>query len=201
MSRRGQDDPTGLGLYANWSWSWPANRRVLYNRASADENGTPWDETRAAIRWQNGRYAGDVPDYKADAPPDALGSFIMLARGSRQALRAGLCRRPVSRALRAGGVSRRQRHASGRRHESRGDDLHRRARSPRRSGYVPVRRVDLPADRALPLLDEARQDDVASAVELFRRSPRSARERKGHPKRRSGARDARRAVTRKGRRW
>jgi formate dehydrogenase major subunit len=52
MARRGQEDPTGLGLYANWSWSWPANRRVLYNRASADADGNPWDETRAPIRWQ-----------------------------------------------------------------------------------------------------------------------------------------------------
>ena len=81
MARRGQDDPTGLGLHANWSWSWPANRRVLYNRASADANGKPWDETRAAIRWQGNRYVGDVPDFKADAPPDALGSFIMLPEG------------------------------------------------------------------------------------------------------------------------
>ena len=81
MARRGQEDPTGLGLYANWSWSWPANRRVLYNRASADANGNPWDETRAPIRWRGGRYTGDVADYKADAAPDELGSFIMLPEG------------------------------------------------------------------------------------------------------------------------
>ncbi len=83
MARRGQEDPTGLGLYANWSWSWPANRRILYNRASADASGAPWDETRAAIRWQpeRQRYAGDVADYRSDAPPTALGSFIMLPEG------------------------------------------------------------------------------------------------------------------------
>lgn len=81
MARRGQEDPTGLGLYASWSWSWPANRRVLYNRASADAEGNPWDETRAPIRWRGGRYTGDVPDYKADAAPDTLGSFIMLPEG------------------------------------------------------------------------------------------------------------------------
>ncbi len=81
MARRGQEDPTGLGLYANWSWSWPANRRVLYNRASADADGKPWDESRAPIRWQGGRYTGDVPDFKADAAPDSLGSFIMLPEG------------------------------------------------------------------------------------------------------------------------
>ena len=81
MARRGQEDPTGLGLYSNWSWSWPANRRILYNRASADANGTPWDDTRAPMRFRDGRYEGDVPDYKSDAPPDALGSFIMLPEG------------------------------------------------------------------------------------------------------------------------
>jgi formate dehydrogenase major subunit len=81
MARRGQEDPTGLGLYPNYSWSWPANRRVLYNRASADASGKPWDETRAPIRWENGRWKGDVPDYKADAAPEANGAFIMLPEG------------------------------------------------------------------------------------------------------------------------
>jgi formate dehydrogenase major subunit len=81
MARRGQEDPTGLGLYPNYSWSWPSNRRVLYNRASADGSGKPWDETRAPIRWENGRWKGDVPDYKADAAPEANGAFIMLPEG------------------------------------------------------------------------------------------------------------------------
>jgi formate dehydrogenase major subunit len=81
MARRGQDDPTGLGLYAGWSWSWPANRRILYNRASADADGKPWDPHRAPARWDGTRWNGDVPDYKADAPPSALGSFIMLPEG------------------------------------------------------------------------------------------------------------------------
>ena len=39
MQRRGTDDPSGLGIYPNWAWSWPANRRVLYNRASCDLGG------------------------------------------------------------------------------------------------------------------------------------------------------------------
>ncbi len=81
MARQGQDDSTGLGLFAEWSWSWPANRRVLYNRASADADGKPWDPLRAAIRWRDGRYVGDVPDFKSDAPPDANGAFIMLPEG------------------------------------------------------------------------------------------------------------------------
>jgi len=46
LARRGTEDPSGLGVYANWAWSWPANRRVLYNRASCDVSASPG--TRAA---------------------------------------------------------------------------------------------------------------------------------------------------------
>jgi formate dehydrogenase major subunit len=81
MARRGQEDPTGLGLYPNYSWSWPANRRVLYNRASLDAAGKPWDPRRAPIRWNGTRWSGDVPDYKGDAPPEAFSSFLMLPEG------------------------------------------------------------------------------------------------------------------------
>ncbi len=36
MARRGKNDPTGLGLYSEWAWCWPVNRRIIYNRASVD---------------------------------------------------------------------------------------------------------------------------------------------------------------------
>jgi len=81
MARRGQEDPTGLGFFPGWSWNWPANRRVLYNRASADSEGKPWDPTRSGIRWDGKKWVGDVPDTKADAPPDNYGAFIMLREG------------------------------------------------------------------------------------------------------------------------
>ena len=81
MSRRGQADPTGLGLYPQWAWSWPANRRILYNRASVDETGKPWDETRAPLKWDGVRWLGNVPDYKSDAEPGSLPAFIMLPEG------------------------------------------------------------------------------------------------------------------------
>ena len=42
-ARRGTEDPSGLGIYPNWGFSWPANRRVMYNRASCDLEGKPWD--------------------------------------------------------------------------------------------------------------------------------------------------------------
>jgi len=96
MNRRGQDDPTALGLFPNYAWSWPANRRILYNRASLDRNGKPWDATRAPIRWseQLGRWVGDAPDYKADSPPDKLSSFVMLPEGVAKFFAAELAEGP-----------------------------------------------------------------------------------------------------------
>ncbi len=81
MARRGQEDPTGLGLYAGWAWNWPANRRILYNRAAADAAGRPWDPTRPLLSWTGKGWTGDVPDYKAGAAPGSLGSFIMVPEG------------------------------------------------------------------------------------------------------------------------
>jgi formate dehydrogenase major subunit len=79
--RRNTADPTGLGMYPSWAFSWPANRRVMYNRASADAQGRPWDASRVGIRWNGQRWVGDVPDIKPDAPPGQFGAFIMLPEG------------------------------------------------------------------------------------------------------------------------
>ncbi len=79
--RNSVDDPNGLGMYHNWTFSWPANRRVMYNRASADAEGKPWDATRVGIKWNGEKWVGDVPDMKPDAPPGTFGAFIMLPEG------------------------------------------------------------------------------------------------------------------------
>jgi formate dehydrogenase major subunit len=85
IQRRNPDDPSGLGIHPNWGWSWPANRRVLYNRASCDVNGKPWDMDRRQVWWnaaQNKWVGNDVPDFKADsAPKDHMGPFIMNPEG------------------------------------------------------------------------------------------------------------------------
>jgi formate dehydrogenase major subunit len=55
-----------------WGWAWPANRRVLYNRASADPDGKPWSERKALVWWdaEKGKWTGhDVPDFVADRAP------------------------------------------------------------------------------------------------------------------------------------
>jgi formate dehydrogenase major subunit len=82
MARRGTDDPTGLGFFPNWAFSWPLNRRILYNRASADAAGQPWDPTRPGIRWNGTTWVGDVPDFPPTSPPDqGVGAFIMTGEG------------------------------------------------------------------------------------------------------------------------
>jgi formate dehydrogenase major subunit len=56
-----------------WGWAWPANRRILYNRASADPDGKPWSERKRYVWWdaENRKWAGeDVPDFMPDTPPD-----------------------------------------------------------------------------------------------------------------------------------
>jgi formate dehydrogenase major subunit len=56
-----------------WGWAWPANRRILYNRASADPDGKPWSERKALIWWDadNSKWIGhDVPDFVPGRPPD-----------------------------------------------------------------------------------------------------------------------------------
>ncbi len=62
MARRSKKDPTGLGLYPEWSWCWPVNRRIIYNRASVDEYGRPRNPKRPLIYWNGKKWVGDVPD-------------------------------------------------------------------------------------------------------------------------------------------
>ena len=58
---------------AEWGWTWPANRRVLYNRASADPQGRPWSERKALVWWDADKkeWTGhDTPDFEKTKPPD-----------------------------------------------------------------------------------------------------------------------------------
>jgi formate dehydrogenase major subunit len=84
-ARRDPSDPSNMGVHPGWGWSWPANRRVLYNRASCDVDGKPWDVTRRQVWWSDSaqKWVGnDVPDFKADSnPKDHMGPFIMNPEG------------------------------------------------------------------------------------------------------------------------
>jgi formate dehydrogenase major subunit len=98
--RRNPGDISAQGgtVSPEWAWAWPANRRILYNRASARPDGTPWSERKRYVWWndQDGRWDGyDVPDFPVDKRPDyrpapdaramdAIGGadpFIMMADG------------------------------------------------------------------------------------------------------------------------
>jgi len=67
------EDPEGGWVSPEWGWAWPANRRLLYSRASADPEGNPWSERKKYVWWdrEQGKWTGyDVPDFPADKPPD-----------------------------------------------------------------------------------------------------------------------------------
>jgi formate dehydrogenase major subunit len=77
----------GLGLFSNWAWAWPVNRRIVYNRCSISPDGvTPWpgDEKRVLIRWDEaaGSWVGDdVCDTGKTSPPEKAMPFIMRPEG------------------------------------------------------------------------------------------------------------------------
>lgn len=93
MARRDNTDPDETGAYSNWAFSWPANRRILYNRASADLDGKAWDPTRKLIEWDGEKWAGyDVPDIPPASNPRDVGPFIMNPEGQSRLFARGLLR-------------------------------------------------------------------------------------------------------------
>jgi formate dehydrogenase major subunit len=93
MARRDNTDTDGLGTYPNWTWAWPVNRRILYNRASADMEGKPWDPSRKILEWDGAKWVGgDVPDISPTAKPGDVGPFIMNAEGSARLFARALMR-------------------------------------------------------------------------------------------------------------
>ncbi len=105
MARRDKKDPSGLMLYPTWAWSWPVNRRIIYNRCSLDAQGQPWNPKKAMFKWDPGAKAWqnlDVPDFKWIDPAtkvhfgpeeSATAPFIMLPEGkSRIFVPAGACK-------------------------------------------------------------------------------------------------------------
>lgn len=90
--------PAGIGLYSKWTWCWPLNRRIVYNRASVDLDGKPWDPQHFVIKWDpalnngKGGWIGDVPD-GGWPPMNKEGSrypFIMRASGVAQCFGPGM---------------------------------------------------------------------------------------------------------------
>jgi formate dehydrogenase-N alpha subunit len=101
MARRDNTDthPAGIGLFSKWSWSWPVNRRIIYNRASVDLKGVPFDAKRWVMRWDaaanegKGDWVGDVVD-GGGAPSDRH-PFIMVPEGYGRLFGMGLADGPL----------------------------------------------------------------------------------------------------------
>ena len=91
-ARRDNSDPSGLGQTLNWGFAWPVNRRILYNRASADPSGKPWDPQRTVLKWLGDKWGGnDVPDMRPDAAPEQnVMPFIMTGEGVGRLFAVGL---------------------------------------------------------------------------------------------------------------
>jgi formate dehydrogenase-N alpha subunit len=90
--------PFDIELFPKWAWSWPVNRRIIYNRASVDLDGNPWEPNKPVIEWDASakKWIGDVPD--GGAPPMNQGGykpFIMLADGLSHLFGPGLADGPL----------------------------------------------------------------------------------------------------------
>jgi formate dehydrogenase major subunit len=93
--RNNKLDPSGLGLYPEFAWSWPGNMKVLYNRASCDEKGRPLDKKNAIVWWDEAqkKWTGhDTPDVgnPADGPdtPGGQKPFRMTGEGMARLIAA-----------------------------------------------------------------------------------------------------------------
>jgi len=74
-ARKEPDPPDVPGSHQNWGWAWPDNRRVLYNRASADLQGRPWSERKKWVWWDGKQWTGyDTPDFSLTKAPSARGN-------------------------------------------------------------------------------------------------------------------------------
>jgi formate dehydrogenase major subunit len=94
MARRDNSDPYDSGLAPGWAWAWPVNRRILYNRASCDADGRPWNPRHKVIEWNGKAWAGaDVPDYPPATKPEAgMNPFIMNPEGVARLFTLGMMR-------------------------------------------------------------------------------------------------------------
>jgi len=108
MAARREREKSGIGLNLGWAWCWPVNRRIIYNRASVDKYGKPWDKERPVVAWDpnagggKGGWVGDVPDggwppmLKADGTPNPATKypFIMKPEGHAHIFGPGMADGP-----------------------------------------------------------------------------------------------------------
>ncbi len=89
IGRRDNADESGLGLYSNWAFAWPNNRRILYNRASADPEGKPWNPDKVLVEWTGDEWRQvDVGDFTTanngePVPPNNNAFFMLWEQNAR----------------------------------------------------------------------------------------------------------------------
>ena len=79
-----------VGLYPNWSWSWPVNRRIIYNRASVDQTGKPYAPQKALLAWNETGKKWDIDVVDGGGAPGAIHPFIMQQHGMAALFGPGL---------------------------------------------------------------------------------------------------------------
>ena len=102
MSARRKKEKSGIGLNLEWSWCWPVNRRIIYNRASVDKYGKPWNKQAPVIQWNGSKWVGDVPDggwppmLNPDGTPNKKSKypFIMKPEGYARIFGSGMADGP-----------------------------------------------------------------------------------------------------------
>lgn len=89
LARRTTEDKSGLGLFSEWSYCWPLNRRIIYNRASADLEGKPWNPDKKLVEWTGEKWDQvDVGDFVAvsngtPVPPNNKAFFMLWEQNAR----------------------------------------------------------------------------------------------------------------------
>jgi len=92
-ARRSKDQTpaqANVGLFPNWSWSWPVNRRVIYNRASVDQTGKPYAPQKAVLAWNADGKKWDIDVVDGGGAPGSVHPFIMQQHGMAALFGPGL---------------------------------------------------------------------------------------------------------------
>ena len=89
IGRRDNSDASGIGLNSTWAYAWPNNRRILYNRASADMDGKPWNPEKVLVEWTGEKWnlvdAADIVAARngVPVPPDDKAFFMLWEQNGR----------------------------------------------------------------------------------------------------------------------
>ena len=102
LTARREPDPPGVpGAHLKWGWAWPANRRIIYNRAAADPRGNPWSERKRWVWWDPTVVNPPDPVTKKPVPPGKwvgydVPDFLLTVAPSHKGKPDGIIMEPLS---------------------------------------------------------------------------------------------------------